>query len=640
MEVVKRRKATWLYPKLAGYSPPERWGHSACFFDGVVYVFGGCCGGMHFSDVLALNLETMSWSSIATTGQKPGSRDSHSVALVGHKMVVLGGTNGTKKVNDLHMLDLKTKEWSKPTCLGAPPSPRESHTATVIGDEKLLIFGGSGEGEANYLNDVFLLDLKNMTWSSPAIKGEPPAPRDSHTATSIGNKIVVYGGDCGDHFHGEVDVLDIDTMTWSRTKKSALKFNCGFVVWQLEVKGSTPGVRAGHAAVSIGTKAYIIGGVGDKQYYSDVWVLDTISSSWAQLDILGDQQPQGRFSHSAVDINADIAIFGGCGEDERPLNELIILQSGSEHSNGRYNVSMCKIFGNHWIQEKRKFLRTNLVQSNLVSKNGLSSRGSTEVEPRNPLVCGLENMDAKRRKSTDAKVLEVELEQEEHSLSLSQHSSPSQSDQEQNIQKLPTAATDSLPPRLVTHLNPYNPTETVKIIHTRYLAGDEALRQPVTKQFLRTSLPLPRQEASMLGAQQKYQLRPFFAPLSLQIGAEVRGTVDGAFDSGYLMTANVNGQLFRGVLFAPVPVVAAPRPAINSQGMACSATVFQHPSTPHVVPIHARPPRQASACGLSDCGVAAKQAQQVKVARTQPVKMANDLQDVVLTLGGPGNGVS
>jgi hypothetical protein len=38
----------------------------------------------------------------------------------------------------------------------------------------------------------------------------------------------------------------------------------------------------------------------------------------------------------------------------------------------------------------------------------------------------------------------------------------------------------------------------------------------------------------------------------LQIGAEVHGTIDGAFDSGYLMTAVVNGQLFRGVLFAPV----------------------------------------------------------------------------------------
>jgi hypothetical protein len=42
--------------------------------------------------------------------------------------------------------------------------------------------------------------------------------------------------------------------------------------------------------------------------------------------------------------------------------------------------------------------------------------------------------------------------------------------------------------------------------------------------------------------------------LYLQIGAEVQGTIDGAFDSGYLMTAVVNGQLFRGVLFAPVSI--------------------------------------------------------------------------------------
>lgn len=32
----------WLYPKVVGFNPPERWGHSACFFEGVVYVFGVC----------------------------------------------------------------------------------------------------------------------------------------------------------------------------------------------------------------------------------------------------------------------------------------------------------------------------------------------------------------------------------------------------------------------------------------------------------------------------------------------------------------------------------------------------------------------------------------------------------------------
>lgn len=32
----------------------------------------------------------------------------------------------------------------------------------------------------------------------------------------------------------------------------------------------------------------------------------------------------------------------------------------------------------------------------------------------------------------------------------------------------------------------------------------------------------------------------------------MQGRVDGAFDSGYLMTAMVNGRVFRGVLFSPV----------------------------------------------------------------------------------------
>lgn len=46
-----------------------------------------------------------------------------------------------------------------------------------------------------------------------------------------------------------------------------------------------------------------------------------------------------------------------CGEDERPLNELLILQLGAQHPNGRYNISLCKIFGNHWNQEKKRFPR-------------------------------------------------------------------------------------------------------------------------------------------------------------------------------------------------------------------------------------------------------------------------------------------
>ncbi|KAE8675450.1 Detected protein of confused Function [Hibiscus syriacus] len=197
-----KRKAMWLYPKVSGFNSSERWGHSACYSNGVVYVFGGCCGGLHFSDVLMLNLNMMVWKTLETTGQGPGPRDSHSVVLVGTKMMVFRGTNGSKKVNDLHILDLTSKEWIRAECNGVAPSPRESHTATLIGEDKVVIFGGSGEGGANYLNDLHVLDLRTMTWTSPQVN-----------AVAVGNKLVVYGGDCGDRYHGDVDIFDMDAST-------------------------------------------------------------------------------------------------------------------------------------------------------------------------------------------------------------------------------------------------------------------------------------------------------------------------------------------------------------------------------------------------------------------------------------------
>lgn len=38
---IEEKKAMWLYPKVIGSNnPSERWGHTACFFQTHVYVFG------------------------------------------------------------------------------------------------------------------------------------------------------------------------------------------------------------------------------------------------------------------------------------------------------------------------------------------------------------------------------------------------------------------------------------------------------------------------------------------------------------------------------------------------------------------------------------------------------------------------
>ncbi|CAN6467941.1 unnamed protein product [Victoria cruziana] len=591
------KKAMWLYPKGLGFNPSERWGHSACYFDGVVYIYGGCCGGMHFSDVLALDLTTMVWSTLSTVGKQPGTRDSHGMALVGHRMIVLGGTNGSKKINDLHMLDLRTKEWSQPKFEGNPPSPRESHTATVLGDDRLVIFGGSGEGEGNYLNDVHILDLKNSKWISPVVNGELPAPRDSHTAVAVENKLIVYGGDCGDRYLGDVDVLDMDSLTWSR----------------LMIQGPSPGPRAGHATVTIDSKIYIIGGVGDRQYYNDVWVLDLSSRTWTQLDI-GGQQPQGRFSHSAVVANSDVAIYGGCGEDERPLDELLILQLGAEHPNGRYNISMCKIFGKQWSHDKPRsspcrngFKHENSEKEAVSSqkpmlfavhtrKHELNGRTSeVDAESKYSPLQSSENLPGKRRTS-QPRLFESGLEQEEHSHSLSQQSSPSQSDQEQAAGNPDINAPSANPfkHRKLSHNKSNNlahhhvqmrsslqrSTQNGNVV----AAGLHGHAKP--EPFLYVSQngrPDGQQSLSDLAPPQKIAATKVLAIPNL-IGAEVQGTVDGAFDSGYLMTANVNGQIFRGILFAPGPgFVAREASAVASPIVLAQPTFL---SIPHgAIPI-------------------------------------------------------
>ncbi|RYR68428.1 hypothetical protein Ahy_A03g014934 isoform C [Arachis hypogaea] len=81
------------------------------------------------------------------------------------------------------------------------------------------------------------------------LKGEFPVPRDSHSTIAIGNKLIVYGGDSGYQYHGNIDILDMETMTWS--------------------------------------KVYIIRGVGEKRYYNDIWIFDICTCSWTQLYITG-----------------------------------------------------------------------------------------------------------------------------------------------------------------------------------------------------------------------------------------------------------------------------------------------------------------------------------------------------------------
>ncbi|KAG5625958.1 hypothetical protein H5410_011176 [Solanum commersonii] len=630
----KKKKPMWLYPKVMGVHPSERWGHSSCNSNGFVYVFGGCRGGLHFSDVLVLNLEAMAWSILVTTGQGPGPRDSHSAVLVGHRMVVFGGTNGSRKVNDIHVLDVRSQEWTQLECQGNPPSPRESHTATLVGGDKLVIFGGSGEGEANYLNDLHVLDLKTMRWSSPEVRGEMPVPRDSHNAVAIGNRLFIYGGDCGDRYQGDVDVLDMDTLMWSK----------------LDVLGPSPGARAGHASV------YVIGGVGDKKYYNDVWVLDVINSSWTQLDVMG-QKPQGRFSHTAASRNTDIVIYGGCGEDERPLNELLILQFGVEYPNGTSSLSGGRVSGNTSHYDKKRFLRERDNSSEAIcrgKKEDIQMTGSQEhvFVSKSAFQFSSDTLHPKRRRmSHNSHIFNLESDQEEdQSPSLSQRCSPqSQSDVEMSTIKPVSGsgtASDRFPFARQQHLIPNNCQPNPRNVIARNPHDLQLFREQPNPSNSSGHVPAVLMDKQEVQCQ---SLEP--GRFHNLIGAEIRGKVDGAFDSGYLMTAIVNGKIFRGVLFAPAPDLVPRGPVLGQNPSPSPGHIgvnYANIHTNHINLGCRRQPQQlvqmqAPELGRQSIGKVPIRRSTSSVMRSshqleKDTQKRSELEGVVLTLGGPGCG--
>lgn len=119
-----------------------------------------------------------------------------------------------------------------------------------------------------------------------------------------------------------------------------------------------------------------------------------------------------------------------------------------------------------------------------------------------------ENGRAKRRKTGEVRPNEPESEQEEHSLSLSQHSSPSQSDQEQNgAHKLSASPNTS-----ISALQPFVRLKANGALRAPGPGGISS-RPLKTDQFLRTIAPQHRQEVQFLSSDHKPQPRPPGPPL-------------------------------------------------------------------------------------------------------------------------------
>ncbi|XP_013144164.1 PREDICTED: host cell factor 1-like, partial [Papilio polytes] len=314
----------------SGPQPRPRHGHRAVAIKDLMIVFGGGNEGI-VHELHVFNTSTNQWFVPVTKGEVPPGCAAYGFVVDGTRLLVFGGmVEYGKYSNDLYELQASRWEWKRlkplPPKQGLPPCPRLGHSFTLL-NGKVYLFGGlaneSDDPKNNiprYLNDLYTLELypsSSMTvWDIPLTYCQSPPPRESHSGVAYTDKntgkssLIIYGGMSGSRL-GDLWVLDVDSMSWSRP----------------ELGGPAPLPRSLHTATVIGHHMYVYGGwvplVSDESKlatHEKEWKctntlaslnLETMTWDNIALDKFEECVPRARAGHSAVAIQTRLYIWSG-----------------------------------------------------------------------------------------------------------------------------------------------------------------------------------------------------------------------------------------------------------------------------------------------------------------------------------------
>ncbi|CAN8234881.1 unnamed protein product [Cochlearia groenlandica] len=262
----------------------------------------------------------MRWERIQQVGlvnssSGPGKKWGHTCnAIKGGRFVYVFGGFGVDDclTNQVHVFDSERQIWTKPVINGVPPSPRDSHTCTTVGDN-LFLFGGTNG--TNHLKDLHILETSSHTWICPDVRGEGPEAREAHSATLVDKRLFIFGG-CGkslgsddEVFFNDLYILNTETFVWKRAVTT----------------GKRPSARDSHTCSRWKNKIIVVGGEdSDDHFLSDVHVLDTGTFVWKELKTSG-QRLTPRAGHVTVALERNLFVFGGFTDSHKLYGDLYVL---------------------------------------------------------------------------------------------------------------------------------------------------------------------------------------------------------------------------------------------------------------------------------------------------------------------------
>ncbi|KAL2236525.1 serine/threonine-protein phosphatase BSL1 [Sesamum indicum] len=293
----------------------------------------GVTNSVHSYDVL-----TRKWTRLRPAGEPPSPRAAHAAAAVGTMVVFQGGIGPAgHSTDDLYVLDLTNDKfkWHRVVVQGQGPGPRYGHVMDLVAQRYLVTV--SGNDGKRVLSDAWALDTaqKPYAWQRLNPEGDRPSARMYATASARSDGMFLL---CGGRDASGTPLADAYGLLMHRN---------GLWEWTL-APGVSPSPRYQHAAVFVGARLHVTGGVlrGGRAVEGDaaVAVLDTAAGVWLDRNGLvtsrgnkGHSDPDPslesmrRCRHAAASVGVRIYIYGGLRGDTL-LDDFLVAENSEFQS--------------------------------------------------------------------------------------------------------------------------------------------------------------------------------------------------------------------------------------------------------------------------------------------------------------------
>ncbi|KAL9648567.1 hypothetical protein ABK040_012226 [Willaertia magna] len=229
---------------------------------------------------------------------------------------------------------------------------RFGHTLSVLQDEnkdpyKLFIFGGSivKDNELTFTNELFEIEMSNQSesWNKIIMNNHNIVKeRNFHSSVIYENELILFGGKSNGYFNDMYSLNLIEKDEWKKIEYNNNKMT-----------SDIPTPRFGQTMCVYNDCLYLFGGFTNQSEVSnELFQFNLKKKTWKLLKFTNKAMISGRYYHTMNVIDNKIYIFGGLGESNSILDDIVMFDLLSVDSNNG-EITVTNIVTNIYSIDKR-----------------------------------------------------------------------------------------------------------------------------------------------------------------------------------------------------------------------------------------------------------------------------------------------